>query len=156
MNKITARKGTRFSDADARKIEKILKANFPHGELTPPQVLAFARPKSSPIHEYFDWDDSEAAESWRFHQARQLITCIVVEIRGTQYRKYTAPVYIEETKKRSYVEINVARSSPEIWEQVLQRALNELELWKAKYEHLKELKPIMKAIDKELKNAKKK
>jgi hypothetical protein len=43
------------------------------GRITAHAVLDAARPESSPIHDCFDWDDSEAAEKWRLEQARVTI-----------------------------------------------------------------------------------
>lgn len=146
MNKITAGRHASFGREDAKKIVEVLNQHFPFGGLTAKKVLEFARPKYSPLHQYFEWDDSVAAEKYRLLQARRIIISIEVEIEGIKYRKYTTPVFIEETGQRSYVDISIARKSPEIWNQILQIALDEITLWKTKYEHLIQLKPIMKAI----------
>lgn len=143
-----ARQGAQFKDSDAKAIAKVLQKKFPNGTLTAKEVLEFARPKSSPIHKYFNWDDSEAAEKYRLMQARQLITCIVVVVGKDTVRKYVTPVVIQETGKKAYVEISVARKTPYIWDQVLQRALDEALLWKARYETITKLSPIVKAIEK--------
>lgn len=44
-----------------------------HKELTPEMVVAAAAAKSSPLHKFFEWNDSEAAKKYRLQQARQLI-----------------------------------------------------------------------------------
>lgn len=48
------------------------------GVLTPEAVLDFARPDDSPLHSYFEWDDSVAAEKYRYRQAQGLITKVKV------------------------------------------------------------------------------
>lgn len=50
------------------------------GLLTPTIVLDRARDPEHPLHRRFDWDDSEAAEKWRVHQAGQLIRSVKVNI----------------------------------------------------------------------------
>jgi len=81
-----------------KEVAEFLEEKFPHGSLTAKEVLDLARPKSSPIHSHFDWNDSEAAESWRLHQARMLIACVVVEIDGESVRKYQTPVLLAGQK----------------------------------------------------------
>jgi hypothetical protein len=44
--------------------------------LTRKSVLDRARPKGSPIHHLFDWDDESAAEAWRLERAGQLISAV--------------------------------------------------------------------------------
>ena len=73
---------------------------------------------------------------------------MVVEINGKPIRNYVTPVHVEGFDKRQYVRLDVAMESPDIWDQVLERALEEVLLWKRKYEHLKELSSIVKAITK--------
>jgi hypothetical protein len=48
------------------------------GVLTPEAVLDFARPDDSPLHSYFEWDDSVAGEKYRYRQAQGLITKVKV------------------------------------------------------------------------------
>jgi hypothetical protein len=49
-----------------------------HGRLTPTLVLAEASDPAHPLHNRFQWDDSAAAESWRKHQAQELIRSVRV------------------------------------------------------------------------------
>jgi hypothetical protein len=50
------------------------------GRLTPDAVIAAAKHPKSLLHEYFEWDDSEAARQHRLYQARKLINGVRVEI----------------------------------------------------------------------------
>lgn len=49
-----------------------------HQALTPEIVLSEARDPEHPLHNRFEWDDTEAAEKWRRHQAHELITSVRV------------------------------------------------------------------------------
>src|SRR5690554_5358089 len=66
------------------------------GELTPKDVVDDARHDNSPLHAYFEWDDGEAAESYRLSQARGLIRAVVA-------------VYVSEDKpavrQKAYIHI---------------------------------------------------
>lgn len=48
------------------------------GRLTAAVVLDEARDPAHPLHGRFTWDDSAAAESWRKHQAQELIRSVRV------------------------------------------------------------------------------
>jgi hypothetical protein len=66
------------------------------GELTPTVIVESAISEDSPLHRYFDWDDSTAASKWRLQQARILVCSVVtVSVDGE-----------ETTAVRSFVSIN--------------------------------------------------
>ena len=48
--------------------------------LTPESVLHAARLKSSPLHDGFTWDDTEAAKQHRMSEARYMIAAVVIVI----------------------------------------------------------------------------
>jgi len=50
------------------------------GRLSPNDVVDDARSPDSPLHDYFEWDDTAAAEKYRKVQARQLIRSVKVEV----------------------------------------------------------------------------
>ena len=60
------------------QLQKLYDANQ---RLTPALVLAEATDPDSPLHALFEWNDSEAAERWRLHQARELIRSVRVVYR---------------------------------------------------------------------------
>lgn len=140
------KKNTFFEGEDAKIISRFLRVSFPNGSLTAQEVLDLARPSSSPIHKYFEWDNTIAAEKYRLSQARHLITCVVVEIDEITVRKYVTPVVIHQEGRRAYVEINRARADKNIWVQVLERAMQDALMWNARYKHLRQLKSISVAI----------
>ena len=141
---VQARKGARITDEDAKVISAYIEKKYPGGEVTAEQVLDLARPKRSPIHKYFDWNDSVAAEKWRLHQARMIMCSIVIEkTDDVEVRKYHN-VYIEQESQTKWVELDKARNAPELWQQVLKKALFEAKQWQRRYDTYKELKPVFK------------
>ena len=65
--------------AEERKVlEAIAREN--NGLLMVDDVLDVAKDPTSVLHKHFQWDDDKAAESWRKHQARQLIQKVTVTI----------------------------------------------------------------------------
>ncbi len=51
-----------------------------HGVVTPKLIVEDARDPKSPLHNFFDWDDSSAAEKYRLHQAGDLIRRVQVYV----------------------------------------------------------------------------
>lgn len=50
------------------------------GKITAARVVEIARDHSSPLHSWFEWDDSKAAEAHRLQQARTLLRAVVVKV----------------------------------------------------------------------------
>ena len=75
MKKYYARNGAPFKNKCAQKygerLEHIAKQN--KGKIKPSAVVSDAKDKSSVLHNYFTWDNTEAAEKYRIQQARELI-----------------------------------------------------------------------------------
>jgi len=59
--------GKKHIEARLRKLQD------KHGRITPNSVVDDARDPDSPLHGFFQWDDSKAAEAYRLDQARALI-----------------------------------------------------------------------------------
>jgi len=66
------------NEAVKSALEDIAGANG--GLLTPAAVVAAAKDKDSPLHDYFEWSGPKAAHAWRIEQARTLIRSIRVVI----------------------------------------------------------------------------
>jgi hypothetical protein len=50
------------------------------GRLIPADLVEDARDPDSPLHAYFTWDDTEAAEKYRLHQARTIIRSVKCDV----------------------------------------------------------------------------
>lgn len=119
------------------------------GSLKPAVVVRDAKYKRSPLHDYFEWDDSAAAASFREEQARRIIRAVVVEVETSdeEPRQVRAYLAVDNTKGKKYVTVQDALSDPELRAEVLDRAMRELQSWKQRYQDLKELAPFFKLID---------
>lgn len=63
------------------------------GRITPRDVVEAARSASSPLHGYFEWNDSEAAERYREIQARTLLRSISFRV-TTVTERFNVPAYM--------------------------------------------------------------
>ncbi len=133
--------------AIARELRRIAKSNG--GLLLPAKVVEAARPKSSPLHSSFEWDDTEAAENYRLWQARQLIRVVVEQVPGMSG---STEVFVSLSKDRfdgkGYRVVAEVCKDEDLRAQMLEDALTELEIFKLKYRRLKELTVIFEAIEK--------
>lgn len=121
------------------------------GELTPEDVLADAKHDNSPLHSYFEWNDSEAAHQHRLSQARGLIRSVVAIYVDEEKKKPAvrakAYVHVPEPSAPHYREASHAMSQTKTRQMVLQRAWRELQAWKARYKDLKEFSDLFDVID---------
>lgn len=65
--------------ATMNEVAGLISALEKDGRLDPADVVEAARDPASPLHGYFEWDDTEAARQHRLGQARQLIRRIKIE-----------------------------------------------------------------------------
>jgi hypothetical protein len=78
------------------------------GKLSPIAVIEAAREPDSPLHGYFEWDDSKAAEQYRLDQARCLIRSVQFEVETIDLTM-TAKRYVHDPRipanESGYVDI---------------------------------------------------
>lgn len=65
-------------DVYKAEIEKLFSEN--NGELTPEKVVTSAKKVTSPLHDYYDWEDTVAGKLWRLHQTRVLFGYIKIDL----------------------------------------------------------------------------
>ncbi len=130
----------------SKEISVILHKAFPGNAFTARDIVEYARPKKSPLHKFFEWDDDKAADQYRLTQARTLIKCIVIKLEGVEVREFQN-VFVKAEDRRLYVQVDQARAAPELWQQVLESALAEATAWKRRYQHLSQLSPIIQSIE---------
>ncbi len=84
-------------------VEAVKELEDRQGRLFPSEVLNAARDENSPLHDFFEWDDSAAAEAYRLDQARELIRRIKIEVVFDECKlkvvKYMHDVDLSETQQ---------------------------------------------------------
>ena len=147
--------GARFQSGaptDAKLVGEhieLLREKF-KGELTPQDVLDDAKNDNSPLHGFFEWTDSKAAQAYRLQQARGLIRAVVAIYTSDDKPAVRQKVYIHiaEAKTPHYREITHAMSQKKTRDMVLQRAWRELQAWRKRYGDLAQFAALIKVIDK--------
>lgn len=132
-----------------REIERIEARD---GVITADAVLESATPSSSPLHEYFEWNNGTAAKNYRLWQARMLIRSVSVVYEEDGKGKYNRgfvnlSVTTNGTTERGYIGIARAMNDAELREQLLEQARQEAVDWRNRYRNLTELANVFTAID---------
>ena len=94
------------------------------GGLTAKRLLDASRPVDAPLHNEFEWDDSEAAEKYREYQAAHIIRCIVVHPEAVANEPVRAFINVSG-ENRSYRSLDVVLNTTTMREQMLGQALKD-------------------------------
>lgn len=130
------------------ELKRIAK-DAPEGKLTAQMVVDAAKNEKSPLHGYFEWDDTEAARKWRLHQARNLIRVVVQPYEALD----SQPIHVWQSLVPDRLSGGGYRTtesvlSNEAWRtQLLDQARKELIAVRNKYASLNELAKVWTAID---------
>ena len=137
------------------------------GTLTPELVLDAAKSKRSPLHSFFCWDNTEAANQYRLIQAAQLIRRIRVTYHPTEDRSVKVRAFVNVVEpddhpepsdieghgvnarpRGIYVGFEQAISVESYREQLLRQCKRDAETFRSKYSAVSEAAKIIEAMDK--------
>jgi len=118
------------------ELERLTAAN--QGQLTPELVLKAATSKKHRLHQFFEWDDSKAANAFRLQQARMLIRAVAIE--GEEEAE-PVPAFLSVSDKggRSYRSHEEIMESPRLQKLILEAAKRDLVNYRQRYRRLAEL-----------------
>ena len=128
--KYKARTGSAFRKKDAQKIgETLERIRNGQGHLTTKDILDEAQKKNSFLHQYFEWDNSEASKQYRLDQARHLINHVVeiTIVAGEQVEQRSYFSVNEKNKGKIYVTLKEATENPDFKKQLLNKIIVSLE-----------------------------
>jgi hypothetical protein len=135
------------SELILKELQKISKIN--KGILYPEAVVENAKDKNSPLHNFFVWDNTKAAELYRLEQARKLIRVSVQYIEENPDAPYKVFVSLksDRVKGGGYRELITVMQNEGLKFQLLQDALDDMTTFTEKYKHLKELDKVIREMD---------
>lgn len=142
-------KTTGFGKGDANKIGAELEIIEQNDELTPENVVEYARTHtSSELYSSLEWDDSIAGEKYRRHQASCIITGIRVEIIQDEEKKTKKPIraFVQTAKLQRYEPIEVVIQDTDKYQLLLEKAYKELNGVKNRYTELSEIQELLRDI----------
>lgn len=142
---------------DAQKaydaIEKIRSSKG--GACSADDVVAAARSARNPLHNLFEWDDSQAAHEYRLQQARTVLRALEVTYKEREHEPTRAfEVVVKERKSDKPSEAKTlwssheqAVSDPRSREALIAEAVQQLMAWRRRFKMLNEFDRLLGAID---------
>lgn len=119
-----------------------------HGLLKDELVVEAAREESSPLHGFFQWDDTEAARKYRLLQAGMLIRSVRVVVSEAPHRPPTrAFFHVSDATGKGYQAADLALRDVDQRTELLADALRQLRALQRKYADLKELAEVFRQIE---------
>lgn len=156
--KFAFKDGARFSKPLLNKAqqvgEELARLENGSGGLTAARVIAAARKLASPLHPFFEWDNTKAAAEYRLEQARYVIRYVIIE----DAPGHDAPVKSyycvpkDETDdidgREIYRPTMLLLESPKHRKQLCKQAKSELKQWRLRWAILSDdLGTLFRAID---------
>jgi hypothetical protein len=128
-----------------------------NGRISPAALLEAAKDPSSPFHDFFEWDDDEAAEQFRLVQASQIIRrwkgslmridAETKTVKIETVRRVQSPASDRSRGGASYQTVEEIMADPQKREDMLQTVLRELAAYRRRYSQMMALSEVWTAID---------
>lgn len=138
-------KGAACIKADAQQAGLVCEQLEQTGGLTAKRLLDASRPQDAPLHDEFEWNDTEAAEKYREQQARHIINSLTIVV---DEQLVTRAFVNIRTVGSSYESISIIVQQEDKYAALLDQCKKELQAFLKKYNSIKELAPIADAAKK--------
>lgn len=130
--------------ADAQKVaDEIMEIG---DNARPDQILEKGRDENTELHKCFTWNDQEAAEKWRLHQARHIVDCLIIE-QTVNNENVPEVRFFHKNDNGGYKPTTYIFTKADEHAKLLQAAYAELAAFKRKYAGLQELDYILELIN---------
>jgi hypothetical protein len=105
-------------------------------------VVKAAKPKNSPLHDHFEWNDGEAAHKYRLIQARTMIRSVGVIVRGEKKPLiHVPPEKASGTRRGRYVVDEDLAKDVDEYARALEAAQADLDAALRRMAELRRMKP---------------
>lgn len=120
-----------------------------HGEVTAQMLVDDARPEDAVLHPCYEWDDAKAANKYRLHQSKQVMSNLMIISLSDNQPINPTRGFVNITarnEKASYQPLEIALSDDEMKYQVLKNAASEFKAYLRKYKDLIDVSKLVKGI----------
>ena len=130
-----------------KEIEKIIEENS--GAIIPETIVRRAKPKKSPIHNCFEWDDKVAAHLYRVEQASHLLRSVTVVTQAADDETIEVRAFpnIKSEGGSYYTTIARVMDDVELSDQLESQILRELTYLRNKHKAQKTFRDVWHAVD---------
>lgn len=120
------------------------------GGVTAKAVVDEARPEASPLHRYFEWDDSVASEKYREIQGGRVIRNIRVVRTGDEGEPVRHIAYLSVTRSdtgsRAYLPTARVMSEADLRRQAIGEAHAQLAAWRRRFAYLSQYDTVIDEV----------
>lgn len=136
-----------YYKADANKVAAEIKSLG--DDVTPQQLVEFAKDENTEVHKCFTWDDTEAARKYRIYEARQVFIRIKIEKVEDSGEKTITPirVFYKTNEGEGYKPTEIIVKKADEYAALIERVKSELRAIETKYKYIKELTEVWEAIE---------
>lgn len=98
-------------------------------------IVERAKDRSTELHKCFTWDNTEAANKWRLHQARNIVCSLVIRVEQSE-KKEEKPIPLRMIVNKDtdhYVPIKTITKVADDYEKILEQAKRDAIAFSRKY-----------------------
>jgi hypothetical protein len=115
---------------------------------TPQDIVELAKDKKTELHKCFDWNNKEAAEKWRVHQARMICCSLMVVVQPQEEKPPISLRVIQHDRDdMAYKPVVLTVRNEDEYQRLLSQALAELKSFQVRYEKIVELQEVIEQIE---------
>lgn len=116
-------------------------------DVTPPEVVEYARNPDTELHKCFTWDNDVAADKWRLYEARQVLcNIVVVDKRDDSLEPTSFRLFHKTDNTGGYKPLSLIIQNEDEYKKLLRNCETDLQTIKKKYQNLSEYQEIWDLI----------
>lgn len=116
-------------------------------DISPQEIVEFARNPDTELNKCFTWDDNTAAEKWRLHEARAIVrNIVVVDKRDDSAEPVSFRVFHKTESTDGYKPLSLIIQNEDEYKKLLRNCETDLRIIKKKYQNLSEYQEIWDLI----------
>ena len=116
-------------------------------DVSPAQIVEYARKPNTELHRCFTWNDAEAANKYRIYEARQVVCNLIVHKENGEKQEPTPIRLFHKTENGHYKPLTLIVQNEDEYESLLRQCKEALESLKRKYSSLSEYQEIWDLIN---------
>lgn len=116
-------------------------------DVSPAQIVEYARKPNAELHRCFTWNDAEAANKYRIFEARQVVCNLIIRKENGDKQEPTPIRLFHKTENGHYKPLTLIVQNEDEYESLLRQCKEALESLKRKYYSLSEYQEIWDLIN---------
>lgn len=116
-------------------------------DVSPVQIVEYARKPNAELHRCFTWNDAEAASKYRIYEARQVVCNLIIRKEKGEKQEPTPIRLFHKIENGHYKPLTLIVQNEDEYESLLRQCKEALQSLKRKYSSLSEYQEIWDLIN---------